>query len=111
MPNNQFDGALFHRVLNATAKESAFHIAGISHFLDLLRGNDIAQLDVLAKEWALEGIKSVIREDGKGAWWLIANLVSVELVSLEDVITQVVQLVSPGSGKVRSSCEYTHERN
>lgn len=72
----------------------------------MLRSNDIAQVEELAKEWALEGIKIAIGEDGKGVWWIVANLVSVEFIAIEDVISKVVQMVSnPSSGKVLP--EYT----
>ena len=103
MPNNQFDAPLYQRVLTATAKECSLDIGGITTFLDLLRSQDITQIDVLAKEWAMEGIKSIIGEDGKGVWWIVANLVSVEFVPIEDVISLVVHLVSPGNGRVSSS--------
>lgn len=101
-PSGSFDAPLFQRVLTATAKECSFDIAGISSFLDILRSNDIAQVEELAKEWAMEGIKAAIGDDGKGVWWIVANLVSVEFVSIEDVIAHVVQLVSTpnNSGKV-----------
>ena len=76
-------------------------LLGISAFLDMLKSNDIAQVEELAKEWAIEGIKAAIGDDGKGVWWIVANLVSVEFISIEDVIAHVVQLVSkPNSGKV-----------
>jgi len=102
-PSGAFDAPLFQRVLTATAKEATFDIAGISSFLDLLMSSDIAQVEELAKEWALEGIKSGLGEDGKGIWWVIANLVSVELVNIEDVIEMIVHLLSnAGSGKVRT---------
>lgn len=101
-PSGSFDAPLFQRVLTATAKECSFDIAGISSFLDILRSNDIAQVEELAKEWAMEGIKAAIGDDGKGVWWIVANLVSVEFLSIEDVIAHVVQLVSTpnNSGKV-----------
>lgn len=101
-PSGSFDAPLFQRVLTATAKECSFDIAGISSFLNILRSNDIAQVEELAKEWAMEGIKAAIGDDGKGVWWIVANLVSVEFVSIEDVIAHVVQLVSnpSNSGKV-----------
>jgi hypothetical protein len=100
-PSGGFDPLLFQRVLTATAKECTFDIASITIFLDLLRSNDIAQIEELAKEWAMEGMKSPIGDDGKGIWWIVANLISVEFVAIEDVITQVVRLVSnPSAGKV-----------
>ena len=100
-PSGSFDALLFQRVLTATAKDCSFDIAGISGFLDILRSNNIAQVDELAKEWATEGIKAAIGDDGKGVWWIVANLVSVEFISIEDVIAHVVQLVSnPKSEKV-----------
>jgi hypothetical protein len=100
-PSGSFDALFFQRVLTATAKECSFDIAGISAFLDILKSNDIAQVEELAKEWAMEGIKVAIGDDGKGVWWIVANLVSVEFISIEDVIAHVVQLVSnPNSGKV-----------
>ena len=102
-PSGAFDAPLFQRVLTATAKEATFDIAGISSFLELLMASDIAQVEELAKEWALEGIKSVLGDDGKGIWWIVANLVSVELISIEDVIEIIVQLlINPTSGKVFS---------
>lgn len=92
---------MFQRVLTATAKECSFDIAGISAFLDILRNNDIAQVDELAKEWAMENIKAAMGDNGKGVWWIVANLVSVEFISIEDVVAHVVQLVSkPKSEKV-----------
>jgi len=70
-------------------------------FIDLLNGADIVQLEEVAGEWALEGIKAVIGEDGKGVWWIVANLVAGEIVAIEDIIAQVAKMVSkPGSGKV-----------
>jgi len=62
--------------------------------------SDIAQVEELAKEWALEGIKSGLGDDVKGVWWVVANLVSVEMISVEDVIETIVQLVTnPSTGK------------
>lgn len=102
-PSGAFDAPLFQRVLTATAKEATYDIAGISSFLDLLMGSDIAQVEELAKEWALEGIKSSLGDDGKGTWWVVANLVSVELISINDVIEMIVQLLTnPSPGKVSS---------
>ena len=96
-----FDAPLFQRILTATAKEATFDIAGISSFLELLTASDIAQVEELAKEWTIEGIKSGLLDDGKGIWWIVANLVSVGLISIEDVIEIVVQLLTnPSSGKV-----------
>jgi len=71
-------------------------------FLESLRENDVAQIEELAKEWTLEGIKAVVAGDeGKGVWWIVANLVAAELVTIDDVILRVVQMVSnPSSGKV-----------
>ena len=105
-PSGHFDAPLFQRVLTATAKECTFDVAAISGFLDLLRENDVAQIEELAKEWTMEGIKGMGGEDGKGVWWIVANLVAVELVTIEDVISKVVQMVSnPSSGKVLPSNE------
>jgi hypothetical protein len=88
-------------VLTATAKECTFDVAAMSGFLDLVRENDVAQIEELAKEWTMEGVKGVEGEDGKGIWWIVANLVALELVTIEDVISRVVQMVSnPSSGKV-----------
>jgi|SRR5947207_7829852 len=99
--NGSFDAPLFQRVLTATAKECSFDVAGITAFLDLLRSNDITQVEELAKEWTMDGMKATIGHDGKGVWWIVANLVSVEFISIEDVIAHVVQMVSkPNSGKV-----------
>lgn len=97
--NGRFDAPLFQRVLTSTAKECTFDIAGMTTFLDLLRSNEIPQLEELSKEWVMEGIKAVIGDDGKGVWWIVANLVSVEIIAIEDVITQVVQLVLNKSGR------------
>ena len=70
-------------------------------FLDSLRTNDITQIEELAKEWTMEAIKPVVGEDGKGVWWVVANLVAMELVTMGDVILWVVQMVSsPSQGKV-----------
>ena len=100
-PSGRFDAPLFQRVLTATAKETTFDIVGLTSFLDSLRCNDIAQIEELAKEWAIEGIKSATGEDGKGVWWIVANLVSVEFLAIEDVITLVIEMVSnPSAGKV-----------
>lgn len=67
-----------------------------------MTASDIAQVEELAKEWTIEGIKSGLVDDGKGIWWIVANLVSVELISIEDVIEIVVQLLTnSGSGKVQ----------
>jgi len=101
-PSGQFDAPLFQRVLTATAKECTFDIAAMGVFLELLRENDVAQIDELAKEWTMEGIRAVVGGDeGKGVWWIVANLVAVQLVAIEDVISRVVQMVSsPTSGKV-----------
>jgi hypothetical protein len=102
-PSGSFDAPLFQRVLTTTAKESSFDIAGMTAFLDSLRSNDIAQVQELAKEWAMDGINSAIGENGKGVWWIVANLVSVEFIPIEDVISKVVQMVSnPSAGKVIS---------
>jgi len=96
-----FDAPLFQRVLTATVKECTFDIVGMTAFIDLLKGADIAQLEEVAGEWASEGIKAVIGEDGKGVWWIVANLVAGEIVAIEDIIAQVAKMVSnPGSGKV-----------
>jgi hypothetical protein len=93
---------LFQRVLTATVKECTFDVAGMSTFLDSLRRGDIAQMDELAKEWAVEALRNGIGEDGKGIWWVVTNLTSVGFLAMEDVIAQVVQLVSnPKTGKVR----------
>jgi hypothetical protein len=100
-PSGSFDAPLFQRVLTATAKENSFEIPGMTLFLELLRSNDIAQVEELAKEWAVEGIRAGIGEYGKGIWWIVANLVSAEFIPIEDVIEAVVQVVSnPTSGKV-----------
>jgi hypothetical protein len=71
-------------------------------FLESLRENNVAQIEELAKEWTMEGIRGVVGGDeGKGVWWIVANLVAVELVSIDDVILRVVQMVSnPSPGKV-----------
>jgi hypothetical protein len=98
-PSGRFDAPLFQRVLTATAKECTFDIAAVTFFLDSLRSNDIAQVDELAKEWTIEGIKSVIDEDGRGVWWIVANLICVGFIAIEDVIEHVVQLVTT-TGKV-----------
>lgn len=95
-PNGHFDAPLFQRILTATAKECAFELNGFAYFLQLLRASEIAQAEELAKEWAFEGIKAV-NEDGSGVWWVIANLVCSEFISIEDVIAQVVHLVSSSS--------------
>jgi hypothetical protein len=73
----------------------------------LLRASDVSQVEELAKEWALEGIKvGGIGEDGKGVWWVIANLVCVEFITIEDVISQVVHvLTNPGVGKELSESQ------
>jgi hypothetical protein len=81
-------------VLTATAKECTFDIAGMSTFIELLRGADIAQLTEIAGEWASEGIKAVVGEDGKGVWWVVASLVGGEIIPIEDVIVQVAKMVS-----------------
>ena len=100
-PSGSFDAPLFQRVLTATAKENSFDIPGMTLFLDLLRSNDVAQVEELAKEWAVEGIRSGIGEYGKGIWWIVANLISAEIIPIEDIIQTVVQIVSdPTSGKV-----------
>jgi hypothetical protein len=100
-PSGLFDAALFQRVLTATAKECSFDIPGITAFLDLLKTSDIAQIDELAKEWAMEGIKAGVETDGKGVWWIVTNLIAVEFISIKDVIAQVVQMLSsPSPGKV-----------
>lgn len=106
-PDGHFDAPLFQRVLTATAKEGNFDITGITTFLELLRASDVAQVEELAKEWALEGIKvSGVGEDGRGVWWVIANLVCVELITIEDVISQVVHvLTTPGTGKELSESQ------
>lgn len=106
-PGGHFDAPLFQRVLTATAKEGNFDITGITAFLELLRASDVAQVEELAKEWALEGIKvSGIGEDGKGVWWVIANLICVELITIEDVISQVVRvLTAPETGKELSESQ------
>ena len=103
-PNGLFDAALFQRVLTATAKECSFDIPGVTAFLDLLKLSDIAQIEELAKEWTIEGIKAGVETDGTGVWWIVANLTAVEFISIKDVIAQVVQMVSsPSSGKVCES--------
>jgi len=51
----------------------------------------------LAKEWAIEGIKTSVTDDGNGVWWVVANLVCLDFLGIEDVISQVVQMVSPTS--------------
>ena len=92
-PTGRLDAPLFVRVLTATAKECSFDNAAITGFLASLRGSDIAQIDELAKEWAFEGMKSDLDEDRRGVWWVIANLVSVGFLAIEDVVAQVVSLI------------------
>jgi hypothetical protein len=100
-PSGLFDAALFQRVLTATAKECSFDIPGITAFFDLLKIGDIAQIEELAKEWATEAIKASIGTDGKGVWWIVANLIAVEFITIKDVIAQIAQMLSnPSSGKV-----------
>jgi hypothetical protein len=93
MPNGHFDAPLFQRILTATAKESTFEPVGLTSFVQLLKACDIVQVEELAREWAMEGIKTLI-EDGSGVWLVIAHLICSELLSVEDVISQVVQVVS-----------------
>jgi hypothetical protein len=100
-PSGRFDAPLFQRVLTATAKECTFDVAGMTSFLDFLKRSDIAQMDELAKEWVVEGIRTAVADEGKGVWWIIANLISVGFIGIEEVIAQVVQLLSsPTTGKV-----------
>lgn len=83
-------------------------------FLESLREHDVAQIEELAKEWTMEGIKAVVGGDeGKAVWWIVANLVAVELVTIEDVISRVVQMVSnPSDGKVSlTKLDYVDGRN
>jgi len=96
-----FDGPLFQRVLTATVKECTFDVAGMTAFIDLLKGADIAQLEEVAGEWALEGIKVVVGESGKGVWWVVANLVAGKIIAVEDIIAEVAMIVGKhGSGNV-----------
>jgi hypothetical protein len=100
-PSGRFDAPLFQRVLAATVKECTFDVAGMTSFLDSLKGGDIAQMDELAKEWVVEGIKAGLVEDGKAVWWIVASLISVGFMEIEEVIGLVVQLLSnPKAGQV-----------
>jgi hypothetical protein len=100
-PSGRFDAPLFQRVLTATAKECTFDVPGMTSFLDSLKRSDIAQMDELAKEWVVEVIGTAVAEEGKGVWWIIANLISVGFIGIEEVIAQVVQLLArPTTGKV-----------
>lgn len=70
---------------------------GFTSFLELLRASDIAQIEELAKEWAIEGIKASVTDDGNGVWWVVANLICLDFLGIEDVISQAVQMVSATS--------------
>lgn len=96
MANGHFDAPLFQRILTATAKECTFDSEGLMSFVQILKASDIVQIEELAKEWAMERIKATV-EDGSGVWWVIAHLICSELLAIEEVILQVVQMVSKSS--------------
>ena len=100
-PSGRFDAPLFQRVLTATAKECTYDIVGMTWFLDQLRASDVAQMDELVREWAVEGIQTAVGEEGRGVWWIVGGLVSVGFLAIEEVLALVVQLVSsPRTEKV-----------
>jgi hypothetical protein len=92
-PSGRFEASIFQRVLTATSKECPFDNAALSVFLTSLKKYDIAQIEDLVKEWAIENIRSTLDDDGRGVWWVITNLVSIGFIAIEDIIGHVIRLL------------------